>query len=290
MIGAATRKGRMHALRWGYIERNAYSVRSAESVTRLCPAEGALQFVAGRINKIDRDKCIRCMKCVEVCPAEALKKWGDEMSVEDCMEIIRKDVGYYMRSGGGVTVSGGEALVQAEFVKDLFKACKAEGIQTCLETTLFGKWETIKDLLPYTDLIITDIKNMDSKVHKERCGQGNELIFENMRKITMEEGRDIIARIPVIPYFNDSLENMEASADFILNDLGNHVKVLQLLSFMRLGEEKYKSIGEPYKMNGLGIRRKSFQKKIQGYADYFNSRGIHCTVGTKDRETSQEES
>lgn len=254
----------------------------------VCPVEGALQFVAGKINKIDRDKCIRCMKCVDACPSEALKRWGDEMSVEECMDVIRKDKEYYEESGGGVTVSGGEPLVQADFVRDLFKACREENINTCLESTFFADWKTIEKVLPYTDEIITDIKNMSSEEHEKRCGAGNELILENIKKITTVEGREIIARIPVIPFFNDNDENMEKTADFILNDLQGRVKVLQLLSFMRLGEEKYKSLGIPYKMNGLGIRRTTFQKKVQKYADYFTSRGIHCTVGTKDKEVNND--
>lgn len=248
-----------------------------------CPVPDTLKFYRGKLVEIDRTKCTTCMACYDECPADAIKQWGKAMSVEECMKEIRRDVGYYERSGGGVTVSGGEPLIQADFVAELFKACKAEGIQTCLESTFHVPWSEVEKVLPYTDIVISDIKHMDSAVHKQYTGVGNERVLENLKKLT-EEDREFILRIPVIPNVNDDMENIAATADFILNELGGRVRTLQLLSFMRLGEEKYTSLGMPYKMKDVKMNRRSFQKHVSELADYFNSRGIHCLVGTKEKE------
>lgn len=267
----------------GVYKKKCISYKKCGDCEEACPQEKAFNFYRGKLKEIDREICKNCMKCADVCPSEAIKQWGKEMSVEECMEIIRKDKGYYERSGGGVTVSGGDPLVQSDFVKELFKQCKEENIQTCCESTFHAPWENIQKILPYTDLIISDIKHMDSEKHKKYTGVSNELILENLKKLAQERS-DIILRIPVIPNVNDNMENLEATADFILNEMKGSVRTLQLLSFMRLGEEKYESLGIPYKMTGIRLNRRSFQNKIAKIAEYFNSRGIHCLVGTKEKE------
>ena len=204
------------------------------------------------------------------------------------MELIRRDQGYYARSGGGVTVAGGDPLVQSDFVEALFRACKAEGYHTCCESTFCASWSEVEKILPYTDLIISDLKLMDSALHRQYTGVGNELILQNLRRLA-QEGRELILRIPVIPGVNDGRQNIEASADFILRQLGGQVRTLQLLSFMRLGEEKYKSLGIPYQMEAVRLQRRAFQRRVEEIARYFNSRGIHCLVGTKEKEESQPE-
>lgn len=131
--------------------------------------------------------------------------------------------------------------------------------------------------------MISDIKHMDPEIHKEYTGVTNDRILANLKRLTEEE-RELILRIPVIPHVNDDKKNMEATADFIRNELGGRVRTLQLLSFMRLGEEKYASLGLPYQMEDVKINRKSFQKHVEEIAEYFNSRGIHCMVGTKEKQ------
>lgn len=223
------------------------------------------------------------MKCYEECPSDAIKLWGKHMTVEECMDVIRRDKGYYDRSGGGVTVSGGDPLVQSDFVAALFKQCKEEGFQTVWESTFYSKWEEAEKILPYTDIIISDLKHMDTKIHKKWTGVHNERILENLKRIT-DDNREFILRIPVIPGINDDKKNIEASADFILNELQGRIRVLQLLSFMRLGEEKYASLNMPYQMDFIDLDRESFTAHVNEIADYFNSRGIHCVVGTKEKE------
>lgn len=267
----------------GVYRKKCISLKKCGDCKEVCPQENTFNFYRGKLKTIDRNICKNCMKCADVCPSEAIKQWGKEMTIEECMEVIRKDKGYYERSGGGVTVSGGDPLVQSDFVAGLFKKCKEENIETCCESTFYATWENIEKVLPYTDLIITDIKHMDSEKHKKYTGVPNKLILENLKKLA-EKKYDIILRIPVIPNVNDDMENIEATADFILNEMNGSIRTLQLLSFMRLGEEKYESLGIPYKMSDVRVNRCSFQKKISKIADYFNSRGIHCLVGTKEKE------
>ena len=248
-----------------------------------CPEPEVLTFTRGKLSDINREKCINCMACYDACPSDAIKQWGKPMSVEECMKEILKDRGYYERSGGGVTVSGGDPLVQSDFVAELFRACKEEGIHTCLESTFYADWAEIEKVLPYTDLLISDIKHMDTDVHRTYTGVSNERILENLKRLS-KEPQEMILRIPVIPGVNDDSKNIEATADFILNELNGQVRTLQLLSFMRLGEEKYTSLGIPYPMADVKVNRRSFQKHVNELAAYFNSRGIHCLVGTREKE------
>ncbi|USE03611.1 glycyl-radical enzyme activating protein [Vibrio sp. SCSIO 43133] len=247
----------------------------------VCPSPDMLTFSDDCLFEVKRDFCSSCMACSDDCPAEAIKQWGSFMTLDECMAAIRKDKGFYQRSGGGVTVSGGEPLLQSNFVLELFKLCKQENIHTCLESSFFANWNRIEKLLSYTDLFISDIKLLDSQRHKAHTGVDNRKILNNLRALSKTE-KPIILRIPVIPSINDDDENIAATADFIINELNGRVQTLQLLSFMRLGEEKYRSLGLPYKMADLVFDRDSFQLRVNQIADYFNRRGIHCTVGTKN--------
>ncbi|OON92389.1 MAG: glycyl-radical enzyme activating protein [Epulopiscium sp. Nele67-Bin002] len=273
----------LHHLEPGVYRSKCILETKCGSCKDICPDKDILKFHDGKISSIDRTKCTNCLLCSMECPSEAIKQWGKQMSVEQCMKEILKDKGYYDRSGGGVTVSGGEPLMQSEFVLELFKACKKVGIHTCCESSFCTKWEAIEKILPYTDLIISDIKHMDTNVHKEYTGIDNKKILENLSKLCTTNV-DLILRIPVIPMVNDTHENMAATADYIIDELHGRVRTLQLLSFMRLGEEKYHSLGLPYQMENTKINRTSFQKRINEFADYFNGRGINCLVGTKEKD------
>lgn len=248
-----------------------------------CPEGGAVRFERGKIAGFDRGvRGVDYRSCYDACPSDAIKQWGREMSVEECMGIVLRDRGYYERSGGGVTVSGGEPLLQEAFVAGLFSACRAEGVQTCCETTFHVGWGAIEAVMPLTDIFISDIKFMDPGAQRAWCGAGNELVLEHMGRVA-DAGAELILRIPVIPGVNDDGANIAASADFILGRLGNRIRCLQLLSYMRLGVEKYESLGIEYPMRGLKLDRKRFQAHVEEIAAYFRGRGIHCLVGTKER-------
>ena len=243
----------------------------------------ALIFSDGILTGIDRNRCVGCFRCADACPADAIKQWGHPMSVEDCMEIIGRDRDFYERSGGGVTVSGGEPLMQSGFVARLLRSCKENNIHTCVDTALSTAWKDVQQVLPFTDMFISDIKLMDSRIHEEYTGSPNERILENLRRLSHED-RDIILRIPLMPGINDSNENIEKTADFILYDMDGHVMLLQLLSYMRLGLEKYRSLGMEYGMEGLKFDRRAFQDRVREIREYFSSRGIDCRVGTNGEE------
>ncbi|RGY80628.1 (2S)-3-sulfopropanediol dehydratase activating enzyme [Dorea sp. AM58-8] len=273
----------LYHMQAGIYSSKCISQEKCNACKNVCPVDGALCFEDGKLVKINRDICTNCMKCYQACPSDAIKAWGKEMTVDECMEIILKDRGYYEKSGGGVTVSGGDPVIQMDFVVELFRRCKEEKIQTCLESTFYAEWSTIEKVLPYTDIIISDIKHMDTNVHKKHTGRDNYLILENLKKLA-DLNKEIILRIPVIPGINDGKDNLEKTADFILNEMDGKVRTLQLLSFMRLGEEKYQSLGIPYKMENIVVDRKAFTEKVKKMAEYFNGRGIHCQVGTKEKQ------
>ncbi|OUP08639.1 glycyl-radical enzyme activating protein [Collinsella sp. An2] len=247
----------------------------------VCEHPEGLIFKKDKLDRIDYSLVPDCKPLYDECPSDCLKQWGREMTVDECMKTVMADKDYYEQSGGGVTVSGGEPLLQSEFVAKLFEACHKEGVQTCCETTFHVGWDAIERVLPVTDIFITDIKTMDTEVHKEYIGAGNEVILDHIKRV-VDAGADLIVRIPVIPGVNDDEKNISATADFILNELGNRIQILQLLSFMRLGVEKYQSLGMPYGMRGIKVERKAFQKHVEDIAEYFASRGIRCRVGSND--------
>lgn len=252
-----------------------------------CEHKNCLIFEEQKLSAIDRSTCINCMKCADNCPADAIKRWGWQISVDEALETILKDVSYYKSSGGGVTLSGGEPLTQASFVSALLKKCKERDIHTCVESTLYADWATIENILPDTDLFITDIKHMDSAVHKQYTNVPNDRILSNMEHLA-NAGKPLIIRIPVIPGVNDTEENISATADFILHKLHNNLVELQLLEFMRLGEEKYRSLNLPYPMEGWEFDRDTFTEDIKRYVKYFRDRGIPCKTGTTTKEANRQ--
>lgn len=216
----------------------------------VCSLGGApLLFGAasGKIGAIDRAICVRCQKCTTVCYMRALKAWGVEMSVDDVMKEVVADKQFYANSGGGITISGGESTMQWEFTLSLLKACRDERIHTCVESCLVTSPAILDKLLPLTDLFITDIKNMDSAAHRRWTGAGNERILSNVIHV-VESGTPLIIRIPVVPGVNDSEENIRSTAQFIVDKLGNKVAQVQLLTYLKMGEDKYDSLGISYPM------------------------------------------
>ncbi len=240
--------------------------------------EGTFKIEDGKVAGIDRNVCDNCMKCTEVCCTNALKAWGNEMTVDEVMDKIIADRGFYERSGGGMTISGGEALLQWEFAMELLKGSKRADIHTCVESALHVKESVLDAILPYTDMIITDIKHMDSETHKKYTGVGNERILENIKKV-VATGKPVVLRIPIIPGHNDSEENIESTMDFLLNALGNKVVQVQLLRFRRLGEEKYASLDLPYIMDYMDVDRETEEAKIRATVKKMQAAGLPAVAG-----------
>ncbi len=174
-----------------------------------------------------------------------VKQAGRDVTVEEVMKIIRKDQPYYHRSGGGVTLSGGEFLAQSDFARELLMTCKNEGYHTAVESTAGLDFEIIEKVLPYIDQYLMDIKHMNPKKHAEFTGRSNELILENARKIAASD-TELIIRVPVVPTFNATKEEIHDIAAFAATLPG--VKELHLLPYHRYGEGKYEALGRPYEM------------------------------------------
>lgn len=189
---------------------------------------------------IDLEKCVRCGSCINACLTQALYWCGDDMTVEEVMQKVRRDKPFFAKSGGGITVSGGECLMQPEFIEALLKKCKEEDVHTAVDTCGFVQWESIERVLPYTDLFLYDIKHMDSDEHKKLTGVPNELILENAVKIAEAGGRFHI-RIPLITGYNDSIENIEATAKFLL-PIKDAVDLVQVLPYHKLGTVKWERL------------------------------------------------
>lgn len=176
------------------------------------------------------------------------KTVGRDVTVGEVMETVRKDRIYYRRSGGGLTLSGGEALMQPEFAAALLAAAKAEGINTAIESTAFAPFGVIEKILPHLDYYLMDIKHMDSQKHKEYTRVPNELILENAEKIA-KSGVSLTIRTPVIPSFNDDEEDIGAIARFASRLPG--VKQMHILPYHRIGQDKYAGLGREYTLAHL---------------------------------------
>ncbi len=196
------------------------------------------------------------------------------------MKKIMKDKPYYVDNNGGVTISGGESLMQHEFVKGVFEACNKENIHTCLETALHVKSEVLKSVIPYTNMIITDIKHMNNETHKLRTKVGNEEVLKNIITIT-ENDIPLILRIPIIPGFNDNEKDINDIGDFVVEKLNNKVLQLQLLRFRPLGKEKYDALGMMYKME-ITKERANFEDEIRGYVELLRKKGINAVAGATE--------
>lgn len=198
---------------------------------------------------------------------------GRDVTVDEIMPEILADLPYYRRSGGGVTLSGGEVLAQADFAAELLRACKAAGLHTAIESTANAPWSDIEKLLPYLDLYLLDIKHMDSAKHKEYTGAPNERILENARLIA-KSGVDLIIRTPVVPSFNDTDGDIRAIASFA-RTLGG-VKEYHLLPYHRLGQDKYSGLGRVYSLSHIEPPPKEKMERLLSVAE---ESGLKCQIG-----------
>ena len=186
-----------------------------------------------------REGCTDCGKCAGVCFSGALELCGRETSVQSVLEEVLQDRDYYERSGGGVTLSGGEVLLQPEFALELLSALRGAGCATAVETNLNADWEVLASLLPQLDLVLCDVKLRDSDAHRRWTGAGNERILENLRRLSAA-GVPFVVRTPVIPGVNDSEEEIGAIADLVGALPG--LLYYELLNFNPLGGSKYDAL------------------------------------------------
>ena len=198
---------------------------------------------------------------------------GRDVTVREVMEEVAQDMTYYKRSGGGLTLSGGESLLQPEFAKGLFMAAHSYGINTAIESTGAVDFKVIEDLLPHIDYFLMDIKHMDSKKHEEFIGKPNDRVLENAVKIA-EKANNLVIRVPVIPSFNDTPEEIGAIAKFA-SSLTN-VKKMHILPYHRLGVDKYAGIGREYLMGDFAPPDDGKMASLKRVAEEY---GIECQIG-----------
>ena len=196
--------------------------------------------------QIDRSLCQVCGKCVEACLTGARVLMGRLMGVEEVVQVVNKDTLFYRNSGGGVTVSGGEPTHQAEFVKALLARCHESGLHTALDTCGLVEWDVLEGILEYADLVLFDLKHMDSEEHRKLTGVGNEIILQNLERLA--KLKQVVVRIPLIPGLTDSKTNIEASGEFLARIGASKVDVVP---YHQLGMGKYERLGKKYALTDV---------------------------------------
>jgi pyruvate formate lyase activating enzyme len=200
---------------------------------------------------------------------------GRYYSVEDVLAILEKERVFIDKSKGGVTFSGGEPLVQFDFLLEVLKACKAAGFNTAIDTSGYFSQAKLKRIIPYTDLFLFDLKHLDPEKHKELTGVPNYTILSNFRHI-LESSCDVMVRIPVIPGLNDSQEHLVRLRKLIFRKRTNNIKMINLLPFHKIGESKYKRFKKPYKM---GSFKQPYPEQMKELKEFFSGGGIRVKIG-----------
>lgn len=211
-----------------------------------CPKGAAILNENGRL--VNALRCTMCGKCAEACVYSALRIVGWRSNVTELVEELRKDADHYTISGGGITLSGGEALLQPAFCAALLQACHAEGWNTAVETTANVPWQSLEMALPYLDHVLLDIKHANSRKHRQFTSVPNERILTNAKRLAAFPNIDLTIRIPLIPGFNDTDEEIRQIARIVASL--QKVSALRLLPFHRMGENKYEYLGLEYSMAG----------------------------------------
>jgi len=210
-----------------------------------CPAK-AIVFTAKHVS-INRELCDLCGICTRKCPTEAFTLVGKEVSVEGLVREIETDNLFYEVSGGGMTVSGGEPLMQPDFLNALLRKCKERNIRTAVDTCGYAPYEVFEKIRDKVDLFLYDIKTMDERKHMKYAGVSNKPILENFKRLSAD-GSCVVVRLAVIPGINDSEDNIMETAQFIVS---NRIKHVSLLPYHRAGIEKYKSLNKPYRLKRI---------------------------------------
>lgn len=221
---------------------------------------------------IHREKCSNCedLKCIDACNNDALKLSGKEMSVDEVMKIVKRDIPYY-RGKGGVTLSGGDPTFQPQFAVSLLKACKEEYVNTAIESAMFTNFDVVQSFIPVTDLFLTDIKHMNSAKHINLTGVDNKQILDNITKIA--QLKPIVVRVPVIPGLNDDDENIIDTAKFCAE---NNISRINLLPYHQLGLPKYNQLELDYNMPKV---QSPDNEKMNYLKELVESIDVKCIIG-----------
>jgi pyruvate formate lyase activating enzyme len=225
----------------------------------------------------NRALCRKCetFECVSACMKEALKVAGRYYSTDELMRILKRDQSYWGENGG-VSFTGGEPLMQKDFLLEVLKKCRENYIHTAVETCACVPIETLLEIQKRTDFMFIDIKHMDSKKHEEETGAGNELILKNIEAAAKADwDGKLVIRVPVIPGLNDGEANLRATAEFMKSNKLNEVNIL---SFHRMGASKYSQLGLEYKFANIEAPS---EEAMAEAANIFESYGMKCHVDSK---------
>lgn len=240
----------------------------------VCPVKAIAISSSGEI-LTERQLCDNCGKCVEVCSTGARTMMGKEVTVGQVVEEVEKDSIFYWNSGGGVTLSGGEPTMQPKFSMEILKACKESGMHTAMETCGYVKWDILDEMLKYLDLVYIDIKHMSSVEHTKLIGERNELILENTRKIAAEYADiSLIIRIPIIPRYNDSIENIVSTAKFVRRL--KRVERIELLPYHKFGVSTYRVLLRDYPLLNLEVPHEDHLRDLE---ELIRSYDIQVQIG-----------
>lgn len=213
----------------------------------VCPLDAISEDDLGN-KQIALSLCDVCGLCVEQCYADALEQVGSLKSVDEIIQIVMEDQLFYDSSGGGMTLSGGEPLAQPQFCLDLLKAAKEHGIHTAIETSGHAPWVVWENLLPYLDLILYDVKEVDDEQHLHIVGASNRLILDNLKRLA-DTDKAVIVRCPIIPGYNDDSQSTHALGQFI-QDLET-IDQVDLLPYHRMGQNKYEVLDREYALGDM---------------------------------------
>ena len=211
-----------------------------------CPHEA--HRIEGDAHTLDREKCVRCGACVEACLPQALETAGRDATVGEILDVVERDRPFYETSGGGMTISGGEPLMQPDFTGGLLREAKRRDLHTCIDTTGFGTWEAIESLREHIDLFLFDVKLIDDAGHREFTGGSNEGLLDNRRRL-VAAGADVVLRLPIVPTVNDSDADFEKLAAFI-QSVDRDLKC-DVLAYHHLASSKYDRLGKGYALEAL---------------------------------------
>ena len=221
---------------------------------------------------MDHSLCRNCGRCVNVCFSDARILYGKEMSVDEVMAEILKERNYFVRSKGGVTFSGGEAALQADFVRECSRRCRLEYINTAIETAGAVPWEQLWHAVEYIDEVLFDIKTLEAVDFKKISGEPLQLVLDNLAKLCIH-GKQVRIRCPIIPGFNYSVKFIKKVVNVALE---NGVKQIDLLPFHQMGSYKYKSLDKPYAFKD----EKALERDaVIPYAEFIRANGIKCLIG-----------
>ncbi len=238
---------------------------------KICP-NNAISMKSDGIT-IDQKLCDFCNKCVEECPTNALEIKGEVISVSNLVNELMKDKAYYDTSGGGITLSGGEVALNWQYALELLKQLKIKGVHTAIDTAGNYPYSILESLLPFTDLILYDIKHIDNAKHKKLTGVENNLILQNAKNIGKLEKTKIWVRTPIIPDSTDSEDNIIGIANFIKENMPN-IERWELISFNNLGKQKYKLLGRDWAYKDCPLITKEKMQRLSSLAKEITNKAM----------------